>query len=54
MVQPLIDQFAELTDIEVEVVYGKTAEIAATLLEEGEDSPADIFYAADPGGLGND
>lgn len=52
LVQPIIDQFSELSGIEVEVVYGDTSEIAANLLEEGEDSPADIFYAADPGGLG--
>lgn len=52
LIQPLIDQFAELTGIQVEVVYGDTAEMAANLLEEGEDSPADLFYAADPSGLG--
>ena len=52
LVQPIIDQFAELTGIHVEVVYGDTAEIAANLIEEGDDSPADIFYAADPSGLG--
>ncbi len=52
LIQPLIDQFAELTGVQVEVVYGDTAEMAANLLEEGEDSPADIFYAADPSGLG--
>ena len=32
--------------------YGSTAEIAATLLEEGTNSPADVFFAQDPGGLG--
>jgi iron(III) transport system substrate-binding protein len=38
--------------MEVEVRYGSTAEMAATLLEEGENSPADIYWAQDPGGLG--
>ncbi|MBP7999284.1 MAG: iron ABC transporter substrate-binding protein [Chloroflexi bacterium] len=52
LVQPIIDQFAAATGIRVEVRYGSTAEIAATLLEEGENSPADLFYAQDPGGLG--
>ena len=52
LIQPIIDQFAEATGIEVEVRYGKTAEMAGVLLEEGANSPADIFYAQDPGGLG--
>ncbi|MDQ3249992.1 MAG: iron ABC transporter substrate-binding protein [Chloroflexota bacterium] len=52
LVGPLIAQFGETTGIEVEVRYGSTAEIAATLLEEGANSPADVFFAQDPGGLG--
>ena len=52
LVQPIIDQFAEETGINVQVRYGRTAELAGVLLEEGEKSPADLFYAQDPGGLG--
>ena len=52
LVGPIIDQFKEVTGIDVSVKYGKTGEIAATLLEEGKNSPADIFFAQDPGGLG--
>lgn len=52
LVDPIIQEFARLTGIDVQVRYGGTAEMAATLLEEGENSPADIFYAQDPGGLG--
>lgn len=52
LVAPIIAQFASATGIEVQVRYGSTSEIAATLLEEGENSPADIFFAQDPGGLG--
>lgn len=52
LVAPIIQQFADATGINVEVRYGSTAEIAAALLEEGANSPADIFYAQDPGGLG--
>lgn len=52
LVGPVIQQFAEATGIKVDVRYGETAEMAATLLEEGRNSPADIFFAQDPGGLG--
>ncbi len=52
LIQPIIDQFSDVTGIEVEVRYGSTSEIAGVLLEEGKNSPADIFYAQDPGGLG--
>ena len=52
LVDPIIRQFADLTGIDVQVKYGGTASLAATLLEEGDRSPADVFYAQDPGGLG--
>ena len=52
LVGPIIKQFAELTGIDVQVKYAGTASLAATLLEEGDRSPADVFYAQDPGGLG--
>lgn len=52
LVGPIIEQFASATGIDVEVRYGSTSEMAATLLEEGANSPADIFWAQDPGGLG--
>ena len=53
LVQPVIDQFTDATGIEVAVKYGGTAELAATLQEEGDRTPADIFYAQDPDGLGS-
>ncbi len=52
LVGPIIEQFKEATGIEVEVKYGSTGEIAATLMEEGMNTPADVFFAQDPGGLG--
>ncbi len=52
LVQPIIEQFKAATGIDVQVRYGSTSELAGVLLEEGANSPADIFYAQDPGGLG--
>jgi iron(III) transport system substrate-binding protein len=52
LVAPLIEQFAEATGIDVRVKYASTPQLAATLLEEGDNTPADVFFAQDPGGLG--
>ena len=52
LVAPLFEQFTEETGIEAEVRYGDSAELAATIAEEGDNSPADVFFAQDPGSLG--
>jgi iron(III) transport system substrate-binding protein len=53
LVQPLFDRFEEATGIDVEVRYADSAELAATIAEEGGNSPADVFFAQDPGSLGS-
>ena len=52
LVGPIIQQFGEISGIDVQVKYGGTAELAATIREEGDNTPADVFFAQDPGGLG--
>ena len=52
LVDPIIQQFAEASGIDVRVKYANTVQLAATLLEEGKNSPADVYFAQDPGGLG--
>jgi iron(III) transport system substrate-binding protein len=36
----------------VEVRYGDTAQMAGAILEEGDNSPADVYYGQDAGALG--
>ena len=52
LIGPLIEQFEEDTGIDAEVRYGKTAGLALAIIEEGENSPADIYFAQDAGALG--
>jgi iron(III) transport system substrate-binding protein len=53
LVEPLFEKFEAETGIDVEVRYGDSAELAATIAEEGDNSPADVFFAQDPGSLGS-
>jgi iron(III) transport system substrate-binding protein len=53
LVEPLLAMFEDETEIDIEVRYGDSAELAATIAEEGDNSPADVFFAQDPGSLGS-
>lgn len=52
LVGPIIEQFTAATGIEADVRYAGTAELAVTILEEGDASPADVFFGQDAGALG--
>lgn len=49
---PVLERFTDATGIAVRTKYADTAELAAILLEEGDRSPADVFFAQDAGALG--
>ena len=49
---PFFADFEAATGIKLNVRYGDSAELAAQLLEEDSNSPADIFIAQDAGSLG--
>ena len=52
LVGPLIEKFETASGLDVQVNYAGTTDLAATLLEEGAASPADVFFAQDAGALG--
>ncbi|HUG31147.1 MAG TPA: iron ABC transporter substrate-binding protein [Candidatus Limnocylindria bacterium] len=52
LVGPLIERFKTETGYDVQVNYAGTSELAATILEEGDASPADVFFSQDGGALG--
>jgi iron(III) transport system substrate-binding protein len=52
LIGPILERFKQTKKIDLEVRYGATAEMAATILEEGAATPADVFIAQDAAALG--
>ncbi len=53
LIGPLFEEFEQASGVEVQVRYGDTAELAATLVEEGPHTPADVFVSQDAAALGS-
>ena len=52
LAHPLLVAFGEQTGVDTRVKYASSASTAATLLEEGDNTPADVVFLQDPGSLG--
>jgi iron(III) transport system substrate-binding protein len=52
LIGPLLEQFADANDVDIDVRYGETADLALLLAEEGENTPADVFLSQSPGAVG--
>jgi iron(III) transport system substrate-binding protein len=48
---PAVDAYEAKEDLDVQVRFADTADLAATLVEEGDASPADVFFAQEPGAI---
>jgi iron(III) transport system substrate-binding protein len=47
-----LEEFEAESGIELDIRYADSSELAATLIAEGEESAADVFFAQDPASLG--
>ena len=52
LVGPLLEEFADEHDVDVEVRYGDSADLALLVDEEGDRTPADVFISQSPGAVG--
>jgi iron(III) transport system substrate-binding protein len=51
-IAPFLSNWERESGIKLNVRYGDSAELAAQILEEGQNSPADLFLSQDAGSLG--
>src|SRR5918992_3363286 len=52
LVEPILNRFSRETGIELNVRYASSSALATALVEEGSNSPADVFWSTEPGTLG--
>jgi iron(III) transport system substrate-binding protein len=52
LIADLLETFTQETGIKTEVRYGDSAELAAQILEEGDNIRADVYFGQDAGALG--
>lgn len=52
LIGPAIEMASEETGVDASVRYAGTAELAATIAEEGDNTPASLYIAQDAGALG--
>ena len=51
ILSPAVDLYEKASGFKVKTRYGDSPSLAATLVEEGKNSPADLFFAQDAGSL---
>lgn len=51
ILSPAVKQYEDASGFKVKTRYGDSPSLAATITEEGDNSPADIFFAQDAGSL---
>jgi iron(III) transport system substrate-binding protein len=52
LVKPIMDRFTKETGITLNVRYASSTTLATALVEEGRNSPADVYWSQEPGTLG--
>jgi iron(III) transport system substrate-binding protein len=52
LVEPVMTEFTRQTGIELNIRYASSATLATALVEEGSNTPADVFWSTEPGTLG--
>jgi iron(III) transport system substrate-binding protein len=52
LVKPIMDRFTRETGITLNIRYASSTALATALVEEGRNSPADVYWSQEPGTLG--